>query len=124
MEHVLTTERLVLRPVTGEDHAGLLAHWTAPEVRRFLFDGTIQSPAYWPMAGTTLTLAIVAAVAGFGGPAGAWLILGIGDTATDNARPHRSPGPVVLTDLWCLQQRRPNSGLRCYGGPLAHFDMG
>ena len=33
---------------------------------------------YWPMAGVTLGLAIVAAVAGFGGPAGAWLILGIG----------------------------------------------
>jgi ribosomal-protein-alanine N-acetyltransferase len=36
---VLTTERLVLRPVTADDHAALLAHWTAPEVRRFLFDG-------------------------------------------------------------------------------------
>ncbi|HEY2641974.1 MAG TPA: hypothetical protein VGI66_19045 [Streptosporangiaceae bacterium] len=32
----------------------------------------------WPMAGTTLAIAIVAAVAGFGGPAGAWLIMGIG----------------------------------------------
>ena len=27
--HVLTTERLVLRPVTAHDHAWLLAHWTA-----------------------------------------------------------------------------------------------
>jgi RimJ/RimL family protein N-acetyltransferase len=42
---VLTTERLVLRPVTAQDHAGLLAHWTAPDVRRFLFDGAILSPA-------------------------------------------------------------------------------
>jgi hypothetical protein len=33
---------------------------------------------YWPMAGITLAIAIVAAAAGFGGPAGAWLILGIG----------------------------------------------
>ena len=32
---------------------------------------------YWPMAGIALGLAIVAAVAGFGG-ACAWLILGIG----------------------------------------------
>ena len=32
----------------------------------------------WPMAGTTLAVAIVAAAAGFGGPAGAWLIMGIG----------------------------------------------
>ena len=32
----------------------------------------------WPMAGTSLAVAIVAAAAGFGGPAGAWLIMGIG----------------------------------------------
>jgi hypothetical protein len=33
---------------------------------------------YWPMAGITLAIAVIAVVAGFGGPAGAWLILGIG----------------------------------------------
>jgi hypothetical protein len=32
----------------------------------------------WVAVGTTLAIAIVAAAAGFGGPAGAWLILGIG----------------------------------------------
>ena len=32
----------------------------------------------WPMAGICLAIAIVAAAAGFGGPAGAWLIMGIG----------------------------------------------
>jgi hypothetical protein len=32
----------------------------------------------WPMAGTSLAVAIVAAAAGFGGPVGAWLIMGIG----------------------------------------------
>ncbi len=32
----------------------------------------------WPTAGTTLAIAIVAAAAAFGGPAGAWLIMGIG----------------------------------------------
>ena len=45
MSHVLTTERLVLRPVTTGDHATLLAHWTAPDVREFLFDGEILSSA-------------------------------------------------------------------------------
>jgi len=40
---VLTTERLVLRPVTPRDHAALLAHWITPDVRRFLFDGGIMS---------------------------------------------------------------------------------
>ncbi|GGS71692.1 N-acetyltransferase [Planobispora rosea] len=45
MNPVLTTDRLVLRPVTAHDHAGLLAHWTEPEVRRFLFDGAVPTPA-------------------------------------------------------------------------------
>jgi [ribosomal protein S5]-alanine N-acetyltransferase len=43
VDHVLTTERLVLRPVTADDHAVLLAHWAAPDVRRFLFDGALLS---------------------------------------------------------------------------------
>ena len=43
MNHVLTTERLVLRPVTPRDHCALLGHWTTPEVRRFLFDGGVIS---------------------------------------------------------------------------------
>ena len=45
MDHVLSTERLVLRPVTADDHAALLAHWTQPAVRQFLFDGAALSPA-------------------------------------------------------------------------------
>jgi len=42
---VLRTERLVLRPVRGDDHPALLAHWTLPDVRRFLFDGAPLSSA-------------------------------------------------------------------------------
>ena len=42
---MLSTERLVLRPVTADDHALLLAHWTQPDVRRFLFDGAPLSSA-------------------------------------------------------------------------------
>jgi len=45
VDDVLITERLVLHPVTTEDHAALQAHWGAPDVRRFLFDGTMLSPA-------------------------------------------------------------------------------
>lgn len=45
MDHLLSTERLVLRPVTADDHAALLAHWTHPDVRRFLFDGAALSAA-------------------------------------------------------------------------------
>jgi RimJ/RimL family protein N-acetyltransferase len=44
MNDILTTERLILVPVTAADHADLLSHWTAPDVRRFLFDGAILSP--------------------------------------------------------------------------------
>lgn len=33
---------------------------------------------YWRMAGICLAIAVVAAAAGFGGPAGSWLIMGIG----------------------------------------------
>ena len=45
MDYRLSTERLVLRPVTAGDHTALLAHWTQPDVRRFLFDGAALSAA-------------------------------------------------------------------------------
>jgi len=45
VDHVLHTERLILRPVTAGDRAALLAHWAAPDVRRFLFDGAMLSAA-------------------------------------------------------------------------------
>jgi [ribosomal protein S5]-alanine N-acetyltransferase len=45
VDRVLRTERLVLRPATVSDHAALLAHWAAPEVCRFLFDGVAPSAA-------------------------------------------------------------------------------
>ena len=43
MDPVLTTGRLVLRPVMADDQAALLAHWTQPDVRQFLFDGAALS---------------------------------------------------------------------------------
>ncbi|MCK9902201.1 GNAT family N-acetyltransferase [Frankia sp. Cpl3] len=42
---MLITQRLVLTPVADTDQAELAAHWTDPDVRRFLFDGTALSPA-------------------------------------------------------------------------------
>jgi [ribosomal protein S5]-alanine N-acetyltransferase len=45
VDQVLTTDRLVLLPVTAADHARLLAHWRVPQVRRFLFDGAVLSVA-------------------------------------------------------------------------------
>jgi RimJ/RimL family protein N-acetyltransferase len=45
MDYALTTDRLVLCPVTAADQAALLAHWTLPDVRRFLFDGAVLAAA-------------------------------------------------------------------------------
>ena len=45
MDHLLSTERLVLHPVTADDHDALLAHWTQADVRPFLFDGAALSAA-------------------------------------------------------------------------------
>jgi [ribosomal protein S5]-alanine N-acetyltransferase len=39
----LATERLALRPVTALDLTALVTHWTAPEVRLFLFDWAVLS---------------------------------------------------------------------------------
>jgi ribosomal-protein-alanine N-acetyltransferase len=43
MNHVLRTDRLLLEPVTALDLTALVVHWTQPDVRRFLFDGTVLS---------------------------------------------------------------------------------
>lgn len=45
MTEVLRTARLTLRPVGAGDLAWLAAHWTAPDVRRFLFDGEAPDAA-------------------------------------------------------------------------------
>jgi RimJ/RimL family protein N-acetyltransferase len=89
VDHVLTTERLVLRPVTAQDHAALLAHWTAPDVRRFLFDGATLSAA--EVAETIESSARDFAAGGYG----IWLIReerGTGLVGTAGLRP--------LEDLW------------------------
>ena len=68
VDHVLRTERLILRPVTAGDHAVLQAHWTTPDVRRFLFDGATLSAA-------EITAAIEDSARDFGRAGyGMWLI--------------------------------------------------
>jgi len=65
---VLITERLILRPVTAEDQALLQAHWNTPDVRRFLFDGAMLSPA-------EITKTIVESQRGFAAAGyGLWLV--------------------------------------------------
>jgi RimJ/RimL family protein N-acetyltransferase len=82
VDHVLSTERLVLRPVTADDHPALLAHWTHPDVRRFLFDGA-------PLSSAEVAETIEDSIGDFAGHGyGIWLIeLGSGP------RPGPGPGP-------------------------------
>jgi len=85
VDNVLHTERLVLRPVTADDHAVLLAHWAAPDVRRFLFDGAMLSAA-------EITEAIEDSTRDFGRAGyGLWLI-------------HEKDGTALVgtTGLWPL----------------------
>jgi len=85
VDHVLRTERLVLRPVTGDDHPALLAHWTQPDVRRFLFDGA-------PLSSAEVAETIEESNGDFAAHGyGIWLIeLGSG------AGPGPSPGPGLV----------------------------
>ncbi|WP_169814797.1 GNAT family N-acetyltransferase [Nocardia crassostreae] len=41
MNHVLTSGRLSLRPANAQDESALLRHWTDPDVREYLFDGSM-----------------------------------------------------------------------------------
>ena len=96
VDHVLRTERLVLCPVTADDHAILLAHWAGPDVRRFLFDGAILSAA-------EITEAIENSTRDFGRAGyGLWLIHQKGGTdlvGTAGLRPLEDLGLEIFYSL-------------------------
>ena len=96
VDHVLRTERLVLCPVTADDHAILLAHWAGPDVRRFLFDGAILSAA-------EITGAIENSTRDFGRAGyGLWLIHQKGGTdlvGTAGLRPLEDLGLEIFYSL-------------------------
>jgi len=96
VDHLLSTERLVLRPVMADDHAAVLAHWTQPDVRRFLFDGAALSGV--EVAETIEESIGDFAVRGFG----VWLIE-LGSTAdligTAGLRPLGSSGLEIFYSL-------------------------
>lgn len=96
MDHLLSTERLVLRPVTTDDHAAVLAHWTQPDVRRFLFDGAALS-------GVEVAETIDESIGDFAARGfGVWLIE-LGSTAdligTAGLRPLGSSGLEIFYSL-------------------------
>jgi ribosomal-protein-alanine N-acetyltransferase len=101
VDHALSTERLVLRPVTADDHAALLAHWTEPEVRRFLFDGAALSAG-------EVTETIAESIRDFAASGyGIWLIeLGSGA----GSGPGSGPGLVGTAGLRPLEE----SGLEIF----------
>ncbi len=96
VDGILTTERLVLSPVTAEDRDWLLAHWTAPDVRRFLFDGAVLAPV-------EIDAAIAASVRDFAALGyGLWLIRepgGADPVGTAGLRPLDDLGVEVLYSL-------------------------
>ena len=96
MDHLLSTERLVLRPVMADDHAAVLAHWTQPDVRRFLFDGAALS-------GVEVAETIEESIGDFAARGfGVWLIE-LGSTAdligTAGLRPLGSSGLEIFYSL-------------------------
>jgi RimJ/RimL family protein N-acetyltransferase len=82
--------------VTAHDHAELLAHWTTPEVREFLFDGAVLSPAQ-------ITEVIEESVRGFAVSGyGLWLVRAPGRAelvGTAGLRPLEGLGIEVLYSL-------------------------
>jgi len=98
---VLSTERLVLRPVTGDDHPVLLAHWTEPDVRRFLFDGA-------PLSSAEVAETVEESIGDFAAHGyGIWLIeLGSGT----GSGPSPGPGLVGTAGLRPLEE----SGLEIF----------
>ena len=98
---MLSTERLVLRPVTGDDHPALLAHWTEPDVRRYLFDGA-------PLSSAEVAETIEESIGDFAAHGyGIWLIeLGSGT----GSGPSPGPGLVGTAGLRPLEE----SGLEIF----------
>jgi len=82
MMAVLVAGYAVTVPVfhTGATHPVWgLYQASAPLLVVGLVGGVIAAALrYWPAVGALLAIAVVAVAAGFGGPAGAWLITGIG----------------------------------------------
>jgi RimJ/RimL family protein N-acetyltransferase len=122
VDHILTTERLVLRPVTADDHAVLLAHWAAPDVRRFLFDGAAPSAA-------EVSEAIEASVRDFAAAGyGLWLIREkdrpdlVGTTGLRHWRTSASRSSTAWPPRPGARDTPPRLPAPCLSTPSAHSD--
>ena len=100
----------MLRPVTADDHAALLAHWTQPDVRRFLFDGAAPSAAEvaetieesirdFAARGFGIWLIELGAAAGLVGPATGLASTATGLVGTAGLRPLGGSGLEIFYSL-------------------------
>ncbi|MFB7722000.1 GNAT family N-acetyltransferase [Nocardia sp. NPDC056100] len=104
----LTTARLTLTPATPADHPTLLAHWTTPAVREFLFDGKTLTPE--EISHTITTSQHTFTTAGHG----LWLITTDTFIGTAGLRPLDDLGQEIYYSL------TPESWRRGYASEAAH----
>ena len=104
MSHTLATEHLVLQPVTAADRAALLAHWTTPEVRQFMFDGAMLTEA-------EIAAAIADSAASFqDGGYGLWLLRPGGGAPLAGTAGLRPLEDLGLEIIWSLAPEAQGRG--------------
>jgi len=104
VSHTLTTEHLVLQPVTAADQAALLAHWTTPQVRRFMFDGAVLTEA-------EIAAAIAESTASFqAGGYGLWLLRPAGGAPLAGTAGLRPLEDLGLEIIWSLAPEAQGHG--------------
>ena len=100
VSHTLTTEHLVLQPATAADQDALLAHWTTPQVRRFMFDGAVLTEA-------EIAAAIAESTASFqAGGYGLWLLRPAGGAPLAGTAGLRPLEDLGLEIIWSLAPGR------------------
>jgi len=104
VSHTLTTEHLVLQPVTAADQDALLAHWTTPQVRRFMFDGAVLTEA-------DIAAAIAESTASFrAGGYGLWLLRRAGGAPLAGTAGLRPLEDLGLEIIWSLAPEAQGRG--------------
>jgi [ribosomal protein S5]-alanine N-acetyltransferase len=108
VSHTLTTEHLVLQPVTAADQDALLAHWTTPQVQRFMFNGAVLTEAEIAAA---IAAAIAESTASFqAGGYGLWLLRPAGGAPLAGTAGLRPLEDLGLEIIWSLAPEAQGRG--------------